>query len=222
MVREDETFFCENGRWQLSPGVLISDHEPAGDLTLTGIMEQSSNIGIAKVVERIGATRFYRQARAFGFGSKSGVPLPGETSGELRPDSARTRVGLASSSYGYGIAVSALQLLGAYSAIANRGTLFEPSLLLNDRKPNPVRRVASEKTIDRLSRMLEGVVERGTAVTARIPGYRVAGKTGTSRKLDPATKKYSMSSYNASFGGFLPASAPRWTILVVIEDPKGQ
>ncbi|MFA6316672.1 MAG: penicillin-binding protein 2 [Elusimicrobiota bacterium] len=220
-IREDETVFCENGSWELAPGVTIKDHEPSGELNLAGIIERSSNIGTAKVAERLGALRFYRWCQAFGFLNKTGIGLPGETAGALKPLSAMTRVSLLAASYGYGIAVSPIQLIGAYSAIANGGILYEPSALLTDREPVRVRRVAPEDTVRRLTAILEGVVERGTGATAKIPGYRVAGKTGTARKLDPATKKYSTSRFVASFVGFVPADKPRFTILVVLDDPKG-
>ncbi|MDP3541283.1 MAG: penicillin-binding protein 2 [Elusimicrobiota bacterium] len=221
VVRPDEVFSGEGGKYQLTPGVTITDHEPEGDMTLTQVMERSSNIGTAKVVERIGAARFYRQARAFGFGAKTGAPLPGESSGELKPLSDLTKVVLAASSYGYGLAVSPLQMLGAYSAIANGGTLWEPKLIADDKPPVKVRRVASERAVREVAAMLEGVVDKGTAAGARIPGYRAAGKTGTARKIDPLTRKYSRSAYTASFAGFLPVSAPRWTILVILHEPKG-
>ncbi len=221
LVRPDEVFSGEGGQYQITPGVTITDHEPEGDMTLTQILERSSNIGIAKVVERVGPQRFYRLARAFGFGAKTGTPLPGETSGGLKPLSDLTKVGLAASSYGYGLAVSPLQMLGAYSAIANGGTLWEPKLLADGKPPVKVRRVASERAVREIARMLEGVVDRGTAASARIAGYRAAGKTGTARKIDPLTRKYSNTAYTASFAGFLPASSPRWTILVVLHEPKG-
>ncbi|MEK7389157.1 MAG: penicillin-binding protein 2 [Elusimicrobiota bacterium] len=221
LVRPDETFSGEAGKWQISPGVTITDHEPEADMTLAQILERSSNIGIAKVIERVGATRFYRLARAFGFGAKTGCPLPGESAGELKPLSDLTRVGLAASSYGYGLAISPLQMVGAYSAIANGGVLWEPKLLLDEKPPVKVRRVASQRAVQDIALMLEGVVEHGTATSARIPGYRVGGKTGTARKIDPLTRKYSSSAYTASFAGFLPASQPRWTILVVLHEPKG-
>ncbi len=222
VVRPDEKFSGEGGKWQVVPGVTITDHEPEGDMNLAQIMERSSNIGVAKVVERVGAARFFRLARAFGFGAKTGAPLPGESAGELKPLSDLTKVGLAASSYGYGLAVSPLQMLGAYSALANGGTLYEPKLVLDGKPPVKVRRVASERAIKEVGAMLEGVVDRGTAGSARIPGYRAAGKTGTARKIDPLTKKYSTTSYTASFAGYLPASQPRWTILVILHEPKGQ
>ncbi|MBI5629572.1 MAG: penicillin-binding protein 2 [Elusimicrobia bacterium] len=221
VVNLDETFFCENGSYQIAPGVVIHDHEPAGSLSLAQILEKSSNIGMAKVAARLGAVRFYRYVRAFGFSNKTGVSLPGETGGMMKPlPSLGHPVNLATASYGYGIGVSPLQMLDAYSAVANGGTLWEP-LLVKNSKPSRVRRLASPKTMETLSRMLETIVRQGTGVTAQIPGYRVAGKTGTARKLDPETKKYSMTQYNASFVGFLPAGKPSWTVLVVIEDPKG-
>lgn len=221
LLKPEETFDGEQGRWQVSPGVTITDHEPQGLMTLSQILEHSSNIGIAKVAERVGAARFYRASRALGFGGKSGVPLPGETAGELKPLSDLTRVGLAASSYGYGLAVSPLQILGAYSALANGGALLEPKLLFDGQPAAKVRRVAGPAAVREISEILERVVERGTAAGARIPGYRVAGKTGTARKIDPLTRRYSTSSYVASFVGFLPASAPRWTILVVLHEPRG-
>ena len=221
VVRLDETFSGEHGRYEVSPGIYITDHEPEGEMTLAQILEKSSNIGISKVVERVGAARFYRMCRAFGFGAKTGVQLPGETAGELKPLSDLTKVGLASSSYGYNLQVSAIQALTAYSAIANGGILWEPKLVLDGKPPVKVRRIASETSVRKLAEMLEGVVDHGTGTTAKIPGYRLAGKTGTAHKVDPLTHKYSPTAYTASFAGFLPASAPRWTILIVLNEPKG-
>ena len=221
VVRPDELFNGEGGQYHLTSGVTITDHEPAGNMTLSQIMEKSSNIGIAKVVERVGPSRFYRLARTLGFGAKTGAPLPGESAGELKPLSDLTRVGLAVSSYGYGLAVSPLQMLGAYSAIANGGTLWEPKLIADGKPPVKVRRVASERAVREIALMLEGVVDHGTAANARITGYRAAGKTGTARKIDPLTRQYSSTAYTASFAGFLPASSPRWTILVILHEPKG-
>jgi len=221
LVRPDETFFGERGRWEVAPRVVITDHEGQGNMTLAQILEKSSNIGIAKVVDRVGAARFLRMCRTLGFGAKTGVPLPGETAGEVKTVPELTKVSLAAASYGYGVQASPLQVLGAYSAIANGGTLWEPKLVLDGQAPVRVRRIASEAAVLELREILEGVAERGTATNAKIPGYRVAGKTGTARRIDPLTRKYSTSAYNASFVGFLPASAPRWTILVVLNEPKG-
>ncbi|MDE2237458.1 MAG: penicillin-binding protein 2, partial [Elusimicrobia bacterium] len=221
VIDEKQTIFCENGTWSIAPGTTIHDHEPEGALTLAGILQHSSNIGAAKLGERLGPERFYRYARAFGFGGKTGVDLPGETAGELRGLPQLTRVALGASSYGYGVAVSALQMVDAYSAIANGGLLYAPKLIEDGEPPARLRRVASADTMRRLSLMLEGVVDKGTGQSAGIPGYRIAGKTGTARRIDPKTHRYSTHQYNASFVGFLPASRPRWTILVVLENPRG-
>jgi cell division protein FtsI (penicillin-binding protein 3) len=220
VIRDDETVFCENGKFEIAKGVKITDHEPEGDLTLSQIIERSSNIGVAKLAQKLGANNFFRYSRAFGFAGKTGVPMPGEASGTLRPVGDMTPVTLAASAYGYGVSATAMQLLGAYSAVANGGTLWEPQVLAG-KKPSKIRRVAEEATIKKLSGILEKVVEKGTGVQAQIPGYRVAGKTGTARRLDP-DGRYSTSRYTASFIGYVPASRPELTILVVIDEPKGQ
>ena len=190
VVSPSDSFFCENGTYEVSPGVFIHDHEPSADLTLQGILERSSNIGITKVASKVASRRFYRTSRAFGFGLKTGITLPGETSGKMKSLPELTKVALAASSYGYGIGASALQVVNAYSAVANGGTLYEPTIL-DGAKPVRVRRVMSEETAQTLGRMLEGVVERGTGTAARIRGWRIAGKTGTARKLDARTGEYS-------------------------------
>jgi cell division protein FtsI (penicillin-binding protein 3) len=220
LVKPDQTFDAENGRWEIVPGVVITDVEREGSLTLAQILEKSSNIGISKVSALLGAVPFYRMCRVLGFGARTGIRLPGETAGNLKPLSDLTKVGLASASYGYGQQVSPLQVVSAYSAIADGGILREPKLILDGKPPVEVRRVASRSAVAKLQRMLEGVVDRGTGMTARIPGYRIAGKTGTAREIDPETHRYSSTDYTASFIGFLPVSAPRWTILVVLNAPK--
>ncbi|MDE2492072.1 MAG: penicillin-binding protein 2 [Elusimicrobia bacterium] len=220
LVTPTQTFNAENGRWEIVPGVVITDVERESRLTLEQILEKSSNIGISKVSALLGAVPFYRMCRVFGFGARTGISLPGETAGDLKPLSDLTKVGLASASYGYGQQVSPLQVVSAYSAIADGGILREPKLVLDGRAPVEVRRVASTAAVDELQRMLEGVVEQGTGTTARIPGYRIAGKTGTARQIDPETHRYSATDYTASFVGFLPVSKPRWTILVVLNAPR--
>jgi cell division protein FtsI (penicillin-binding protein 3) len=220
VITPQENFFCENGAYPIAPGVVIHDVEPQGDLTIAGILRYSSNIGISKVVAKLGPDEFYSYVRAFGFTNKTGVDFPGETSGELRPLSQMTPVNLAAASYGYGVGVSPIQVLNAYSAVANGGVLMQPRVV-EDGSPEEIRRVVSAKTDALLVKMFEGVVEQGTGVPAQIPGYLVAGKTGTARMIDPKTHQYSRTAYNASFIGFLPASRPRWTILVLMGDPKG-
>ncbi|MHB2025734.1 MAG: peptidoglycan D,D-transpeptidase FtsI family protein [Elusimicrobiota bacterium] len=222
IISDKDIFFCENGIYELSPGVIIHDFEPEGNLTIAGILRYSSNIGISKVAQRLGAPLFCRYAKAFGFANKTGIDFPGETSGEVKSLDEMTRVNLAASSYGYGVGVSPVQILNAYSAIANGGVLLEPHLIKDGSSPQRIRRVISKKTDQDITSMLESVVETGTGVPARIPGYRIAGKTGTARMIDFKTHQYSKTAYNASFIGFLPVDHPRWTILVLIGDPKGR
>lgn len=223
-----ESIDC-SGPWELSPGVFIRDHEPYGVLGLDMVMAHSSNIGLAKLGLKLGADRFYRHARAFGFGAKTGIRFPGESAGILKPKASMDRIVLGNNAFGQGLAVTPLQLVTAFSAVANGGQLLEPRLVraigrdaAPSEEPVKVRRVASPDAIGKLTRLLETVIERGTGLTAAVPGYSVAGKTGTSQKLDPATRRYSATNYIASFAGFVPAKEPRFTILVVIDSPKHQ
>lgn len=225
-VPEQRTFDCEGGRWELAPGIWVKDHEPKGPLTLLEVMRHSSNIGSGKIGLELGAAELLRAARAFGFGYKTGAPLPGESAGILRlEDGASERVRLANAAFGQGIAVTPLQLVGAFSAIANGGELLEPRFVasVGDRdlpEGVRVRRVASAAAAARLAAMLEDVVEKGTGKSAAVPGWRVAGKTGTAQKIDPSTGRYSPVDYVSSFAGYAPARGARFSILVVIDSPR--
>ncbi|HVE12985.1 MAG TPA: penicillin-binding protein 2 [Elusimicrobiota bacterium] len=230
-VAAEERIDCENGRWELTPSVAIKDHEPMGPSTLPEIVQHSSNIGSGKIGLRLGPKSFLRYCRLFGFGYKTGLPFPAESAGLLEipgGDEGRTDpVRLANAAFGQGLAVTPLQLVGAYSAVANGGELLEPRLVLGleseaPRPPLKLRRVFTPETAASLKAMLELVVQKGTGVTAQIPGYRVAGKTGTAQKLDPATGKYSPTDYISSFAGFAPVGAPKFTILVVVDSPQGK
>ena len=224
-VTKDELINCENGRWEMKPGIRIKDHEKKGMLTLDQIIQYSSNIGTAKIGLRLGAKRFIDYCRRFGFGYKTGTPLPGESRGIIPPEKGMRDVRLANAAFGQGVAVTALQLVGAYSAIANGGTLLEPRLVMRShgraqRGRVEIRRIANAKTVARLQEMLERVVDDGTGATASIPGYSAAGKTGTAEKIDPSTGKYSTTDYIASFAGYIPANKPRFTILIVVDTPR--
>ncbi|MBI5596171.1 MAG: penicillin-binding protein 2 [Elusimicrobia bacterium] len=224
VLKDGETVDCENGRWQVAPSVAIKDHDKQGRLGLADIIKHSSNIGTGKIGLRLGDKEFFRFARLFGFGYRTGVPLPGESPG-LIPSESVPDVSLANAAFGQGVAVTALQLSAAYAAVANGGTLYEPRLVLSvggapAREPVVVRRVASPETVAALQKMLVSVVEGGTGVSARVPGYSAAGKTGTAQKIDPATRKYSPTDYVASFAGWVPAQRPRWSILVVVDTPR--
>ncbi len=225
-----ETIDCEDGLWEQSPRVFIRDHEPEGLLTPQQILERSSNIGMAKLVERIGPVKTYLYARNYGFGLKTGLSLPGESGGVMREPPRINRVLLGQMGFGQGISVTAVQITAAYSAVANGGLLMEPRLIkrvappgaqVAEKPPVEVRRVASPATIAKLLEFMEGVVERGTGITAKVPGAVVAGKTGTAQKVDPRTGKYSRGSHLASFCGFVPSRDPRLTVCVFIDEPKG-
>ncbi len=224
-LKKGERIDCELGKWQMTSKIRIKDHEPLGQLTLSEIIRFSSNIGSAKLGLRLGAETLHRYARLFGFGYKTGIPLPAESAGLMKPASKMTRIRLANGAFGQGLAVTPLQLIGAFSAVANGGTLFEPRLVkrLGDetsRKPVPVRRAIRPETAREIQKMLEAVVESGTGKSAQVPGYRIAGKTGTAQKIDPETKQYSVTDYISSFAGYVPAGDPLYTVLVVIDSSK--
>ena len=230
-VNERDTFYCENGAWAFNSKVTLHDHEPEKTLTLSEVIERSSNIGTAKIGLKLGVEDFYLYTKAFGFGAKSGLGFPGESAGILRPLERFKQIDLAVGSYGHGIAATALQVLNAYSAIANGGRLYEPRLVervtesggeeVFRTEPVVIRQVISPEIAGRVKAILRNVVEKGTGKNAAVPGYSVAGKTGTSKKIDPLTGKYLTGKNVASFAGFFPLPAPRYTILVILDNPKG-
>lgn len=228
-----EAIDCERGRYRIGRWV-IHDHHPFERLTLAEILERSSNIGAAKVGERLGAARLARYIRAFGFGEPTGVDLPYEASSRVRPPTRWGRVGLATRSFGQGIAVTPLQLVRAFAAIANGGRLVTPYLLESAVAPSgnvlfrrdPAthvalgREVVSPTSARAVAAMLERVVDsdEGTGTRARIAGVRVAGKTGTAQKVRAG--RYSKERL-ASFVGFAPADEPAFVLLVMIDEPQG-
>ena len=203
---------------------VITDTHNYGVLSFTDALVVSSNIGAIKAGFRVGAERIGRYVRQFGFGQTLAPDLPGESPGIW--SSKLTESGLASVSMGYQVSVTALQMATAASAVANGGLLLEPHLvravMRNGRRaevaPKVLRRAIDAETAATLTGIMEQVVERGTATRAQVPGYRVAGKTGTAKRAIPGG--YSATDYNASFVGFAPASVPAFTILVVIDSPR--
>ncbi len=229
-LKPTDQIFCEHGTYRLGP-VTIHDTHLNDWLTPTQILAKSSNIGALKIGLNLGEAGLYATYRRFGFGEPTGLPLPGEASGVLRP---RGRpwfdVETANASFGQGISVSAVQLAMAMAAIANGGRLLSPVLVrkVTDARGNVVRegtthvrREAVPPGVARmLSEMLVAVTEEGgTAVEAQVPGFRVAGKTATAQKADPATGKYSPDKFTASFVGFVPAERPRLVVAVVLDEP---
>lgn len=230
VVTPIDRFFCENGKYKVG-STFIRDHEKEGWLTFAQVIERSSNIGCAKVADKLGKEKMYYYARLFGFGSPTGVGLSGEADGLLRKPKDWSGVSLGRVSFGQEIGVTPLQLVNAVSAVANGGLMMQPFIvkhiqnkdgsMIKQFQPQRVRQVISPETAKVLNDILKGVVERGTGVMAQVKGYKVAGKTGTAQKIDPATRKYSSSKYVASFVGYLPADDPEITVLVIVDEPKG-
>jgi len=229
VIRAGDSFNCENGSYSYS-GRTIHDTHHYGNLTVPDILKFSSNIGAAKIGSRLGSERLYAGLTGFGIGEKSDIDLPGEAGGMLRQQAKWYGIDLATISFGQGVTATALQIATAVSAVANGGNLMKPYLVDRVTDDNGVvqkqftpqvrRRVISAQTAKAVSGMLEGVVnEGGTGTNAAVDGYRVAGKTGTAQKVDPATHGYSAKKRTASFVGFVPLDKPRLTIFVVIDEP---
>jgi cell division protein FtsI (penicillin-binding protein 3) len=229
VIRPDERIFCENGHYAIGRRV-VHDHEPYGWLTFADVIKHSSNIGAGKVGERLGAERLATAVNAFGFGIPTGIDLPGEVGGIVRPRSKWARINVVTTSFGQGISVTPIQLLRAYAAIANGGQLMRPYIvrrvvgpdgsIVRENHPEVIGRPVSAETAHVVTSLLRGVVEGGTGTQARIDGIPVAGKTGTAQKVDGKTGRYSARARMSSFIGFVPADAPRFVILVVIDSPR--
>ena len=222
-------FFCENGRRKIG-GRTIKDVKSYGTLTLADVIRVSSNIGASKIGELLGKETYYSYLKKFGFGDKTGIDLPGESGGLLYSPKHWGKIELATISFGQGVSVTALQLASALSAIANGGYLMKPHLVkkitgpdgtvIRENEPEVVNRVLSYDTAASVTRIMERVVEEGTGKKAAIPGYKVAGKTGTAQIPDPVNGGYYSDRYIASFIGFVPSDDPKLTMVVVVEAPK--
>lgn len=229
-LKPTDTIFCEHGTYQVG-NVTIHDTHENDWLTATQVLAKSSNVGALKIGLGLGEPGLYAAYRRFGFGEPTGLPLPGEASGVLRPKGRPWfEVETANASFGQGISVTTVQLAVAMAAIANGGKVVEPILVkkITDARGNIVkewaphmRREAVPHTVAKtVAEMLTAVVEDGgTGVEAAMNGFRVAGKTATAQKVDPATGKYSEDKYTASFVGFVPASSPRLVVAVVLDEP---
>ncbi|MFQ5791520.1 MAG: peptidoglycan D,D-transpeptidase FtsI family protein, partial [Acidobacteriota bacterium] len=229
VVNEEERIDCGRGVIRVGER-LIRDHQAFDVLTFREVVERSSNVGMIRIGQRLGKDRLGRFIRAFGFGAVTGVELPAESPGIVRDFSRWGPVTLASISFGQEIAVTPLQMIAGMNVIAASGYLMRPRLLKEIRsprgevlerfEPEPVRRVISHRTALRMRKILVGVVERGTGKGAAIPGYRLAGKTGTAQKAS-RHGGYSTTDFVASFVGFAPADRPQLTGLVLLDSPAG-
>lgn len=238
----DDPIDCEGGKIKIF-GSTIHDNqgEHMGVVTVHKALEESSDVAAVKLAMKIGPDKFYQYIRDFGFGQRSGVELPGETRGLLRPVKRWQPASIGYVAIGQEEAVTPIQLAAMVSTIANGGMYLPPHVLLPDQPvpgtnsvqkpaapqvlPNPLpegsRRVISTLAAAQMRKMMEGVVLFGTGTAARLNGYSSGGKTGTAQKIDPATHKYSMSLHIGSFAGFAPVNDPVIAVAVVIDSPKG-
>lgn len=233
IIRESDRFFCENGNYKVANRVIHeAQRKRHGILTVREILKYSSNIGSAKIAQKMGKEKFHQYIQNFGFGSKTGIELPGESSGLVRPVKNWVPVDTAMIAFGQGISVTAIQLISAFSAIANDGVLMKPYLvrgvadqnnnLVKLYTPTVVRKVIAPGTAKRLTHMLTDVVgaEDGTGKNAKMEHVAVAGKTGTSQKFDAARGVFSSEKVRTSFIGFFPADNPQVAILVILDEPQ--
>jgi len=232
-VKETDRINCENGNYHVADRVI---HEAKrtrhGILTVHDVIKYSSNIGAAKIGERLGKDKFYEYITKFGFGLKTGIDLPGESPGLLRPAEKWTKVDAVTIAFGQGVSVTPIQLVAALSAIANDGVLMKPFVvraiidkrgeIIRAYRPTVVRRVISSSTAKRVTAIMTDVVgaEDGTGKKARIANIAVAGKTGTAQKFDFARHIYSSQKVRTSFMGFFPAENPQIAILVMLDEPQ--
>ena len=220
----------EHRNWEVAKGFVVRDKQHNKDyLSLAEILQLSSNIGAGKIALEIGGKTLFSYFKAFGFGSKTDINFNGESKGSVSPYSTWTKVDLATKGYGYGVAVTPIQLITAYSAIANGGELMQPHLV--DRieytggnvekkaKPVKIRRVLSKETAQTMRALLQTVVEVGSGKRAQIKGYNVAGKTGTAEKLSKEGG-YAKRNHVVSFCGMVPATDPQFTILIILDNPE--
>jgi cell division protein FtsI (penicillin-binding protein 3) len=233
LTRPDELIDCQMGAIVVG-GMRIRDHAKFGLIPVTDIIAHSSDVGAIKLGLRLGEERFDNYIRAFGIGAQTGIELPGETRGLAKPVTRWSKVSIGAISMGQEIGISALQLEGMISTIANDGVWQAPHIVAapqaglheaadhpGSEPPAEQRRVISNLTAAQMRMMLQQVVLRGTGRKAQLDGYSAAGKTGTAQKVDPSTGAYSRSKYVASFAGFAPINNPALTVVVILDSAVG-
>ena len=225
----DSYIFCENGVWNYG-GTPLHDHAAFKDLSVKDILVKSSNIGAAKMAVTLGDQKFYEYIRRFGFGERTGVELPGEIPGLIRSPQLWSKISITHIPMGHEIGVTPLQMATAMCAIANGGKLMTPRIVksittsdgktISTLKPVVLRQVVSPQTANQIGIALRGVVsDRGTAAAAAVPGFIIAGKTGTAQKVGPHGS-YEKGKEVVSFCGYLPADNPEFVGLVVLDDAQ--
>lgn len=225
----DDSVDTGNGSWTVA-GRTIDDVSAVGTISVRHALQVSSNVGVAKIAQRLSREEQYEALRDFGFGVPTGIALPGETSGTLRRPDDWSAQSAASLAIGYEIAVTPIQMAMAYGALANGGVLMQPILVkeLRDSRnrvvqrsePRPIRRVVSRRVAAELTEALVRVVEEGTGTRARLASFAVAGKSGTSR-AQSASGGYEAGAYFSSFVSFFPADDPQLVVFVKLERPQG-
>jgi cell division protein FtsI (penicillin-binding protein 3)/stage V sporulation protein D (sporulation-specific penicillin-binding protein) len=226
-VRPDSSIFCENGLWNFG-GTALHDHRSFSYLSVREVLVKSSNIGAAKLALTVGDQKFYEYIRRFGFGERTGIELPGEINGLLRSPRSWSKISITRIPMGHEIGVTPLQMTVAMATIANGGKLIMPRIVksittsegktISSVSPTVLRQVISPETAREIGDALRGVVsDSGTAAAAAVPGFVIAGKTGTAQKVDPHGG-YEHGKYVVSFAGYLPADHPEFVGLVVLDD----
>jgi cell division protein FtsI (penicillin-binding protein 3) len=251
VVTPDDKIDCQGGQITLAGRVIHDDKSDRGlgTVTVTEALEHSSDVAAVKLALKVGPDKFYQYIRAFGFGARTGVELPGETRGLLRPVNRWGGSSIGSIAMGQEVAVTPVQLVTMVSTIANGGVYLPPHILLpnaitpadasqkpgaqaqaqpfkaGEDLPNPLpdgaHRVIATLTAAEMRKMMEGVVLFGTGKEAQLNGYSSGGKTGTAQKIDPATHTYSKTMHIASFAGFAPVNNPVIAVAVIMDSPKG-
>jgi cell division protein FtsI (penicillin-binding protein 3)/stage V sporulation protein D (sporulation-specific penicillin-binding protein) len=226
-LRPDSSVFCENGLWNFG-GAALHDHRAYGYLSVREVLIKSSNIGAAKLALTVGDQKFYEYIRRFGFGERTGIELPGEINGLIRPPQSWSKISITRIPMGHEIGVTPLQMTVAMATIANGGKLIMPRIVksitapdgktISSLSPVVLRQVVSPEIAKEIGDALRGVVsDAGTAAAAAVPGFVIAGKTGTAQKVDPRGG-YEQGKYVVSFAGYLPADHPEFVGLVVLDD----
>lgn len=225
-ITPDSIFDCEHGKWEWCK---LGDSHPMGDLSANDILVHSSNIGVAKIAMRLGEPKFFEYIHRFGYGEKTGIGLPGEIAGAVRPLHGWDSLSITRMPMGQGIAATPLQIATSMCVIANGGSLMLPQIIqeITDDQggvvasfpPREARRVVSQKVSAQVRAALIDVASiKGTAKGARVLGYTVAGKTGTAQKVENGA--YARDKYVCSFVGFLPAEDPAFVMLVLLDEPQ--
>lgn len=227
LARENELINTEGGKYFIK-NVRVFDDHPHENLTVREVLEVSSNIGMTKLSARFQDETLYKYLRDFGFSNPTSVEMPGEAEGILRKPSTYNQLSKAFLSFGYGIAVTPLQIIAAYSALVNGGTLYKPYLVksitdykgnvVQENHPTKIRTVISKSTSDIIKDIMVGVVEKGTGIAAQLDNVLVGGKTGTSQKLENGS--YTSRKHNSSFVGFFPADNPQIICMILVNAPE--